>query len=159
MIRYTLTLFVAFAATAAGQVNIISEPSKVSSSRPPAAISLDPRPSVPRPAVVLTSWQACPTGYCFEYSNGTKINETFAAYTKRTGKLPLEARSQCSTGYCGTFSRSPTIATGNCRCGCNASTCSCHHSANAGKPLSAQKYEPGKVTQALDSLRSQIQWR
>lgn len=155
MTRYTFALFFALAAsTVDAQVVIITEPSRP---RPPAVT--DPPIDVPRPAVVLTSWKACPTGYCFEYSNGTSINETFLEYTKRTGNLPPVARSQCSTGYCGTFSSRPTIATGGCTCGCVADTCSCHHSANAGKPLSAQKYEPGKVTQNLNRLRSQIQWR
>lgn len=133
-----LSVYLALPIVASAQVVVISEPV--------------------REKPTLTSWQRCVDGYCFNYSNGTSINETFAAYKKRTGKLPAETRSQCSTGYCGTFSRSPTIATGGCTCGCNAATCNCHHAANAGKPLSQQTYQPG-MNQTYNRLRSQIQWR
>jgi hypothetical protein len=110
---------------------------------------------LPQQAVVLTSWSRCTEGYCFKFSNGVVVNETFAAYAKRTGKLPAETRQQCSSGYCGTFSRRPTVATGGCACGCNAATCSCHHSPNANKPLSKQTYQPGRLV----GLNNHVQWR
>lgn len=98
-----------------------------------------------KPHVVLTSWRGVPTGYIFRYSNGTAINETFAEYFVRTGKVPAEACNTCSTNHCGTFSRYPTIATGSCPCGCRAGSCNCAHSKNAGKPLPDQRYEPGRL--------------
>lgn len=101
--------------------------------------SLPVRPAVP-------NCQTCSTGYVWTFDNGAKINETFAAYQKRTGKFPPESiRLACSTGYCGTAARSPTLPTGNCTCGCHAESCSCAHSKNAGKPLATQKVEPGKA--------------
>lgn len=120
-----------------------------------------PRPpvpplAVPRPAVALTSRTVCTTGYCWKYSNGGVINETFAEYRKRTGKNPPEARMQCSTGFCSMAARTPTLATGGCTCGCNASLCGCHHSPNVGKPLAKQTVNPGV---AYNQLRRQIQWR
>lgn len=125
-------------------------------SRPPAAISEDrPSTSVPRPAVVLEKpkpkLQVKPGGYLWTFEEAkahkkaVQLQESFAEYVARTGKLPPEASPQCSTGFCGTFSSRPTIATGGCGCGCVASLCGCHHSANAGKPLSAQLYQPGRV--------------
>lgn len=114
--------------------------------RPPAEKPTDSPPAdVPRPAVVVPKLQRLPTGYLWTFSDAQQFKESFAQYAVRTGKRPPEAQPQCSTGYCGTFSRYPTIATGGCKCGCNASTCSCHHSPNAGKPLPDQRYEPGRL--------------
>lgn len=122
---------------------IISE-----NSSPPAEVSVSDPPQttgVPTRPAVLKSRTVCADGMCWEWDNGAKLNETFVAYTKRTGKLPPEAARQCSTGYCGTFGKGPTLATGGCTCGCSAETCSCHHSKNAGKPLDQQRVEPGKA--------------
>lgn len=119
--------------------NFSSPPAEVSVGDPPQTTGVTTRPAV------LKSRTVCADGMCWEWDNGAKLNETFVAYTKRTGKLPPEAKPQCSTGYCGTFGKGPTLATGGCSCGCNASTCGCHHSPNAGKPLAEQRVDPGKA--------------
>lgn len=131
------SVYLALPIAASAQVLVITEPSK------------------PKPPVTLISWTRCAEGYCFKFSNGGIVNETFAQYAKRTGKLPAETRQQCSTGYCGTFSNRPTVATGGCTCGCSADLCGCHHSPNAHKPLSRQTYKPGRLV----GLNNHVQWR
>lgn len=106
---------------------------------PPAAGEHDPSSSPEQPAVVVPiSVTDCDGGYCWAYSNGATLNETYLAYSLRTGKPSPATQFQCSTGYCGTAASMPTIASSGCRCGCNAASCSCAHSPNVGKPLKEQ---------------------
>lgn len=141
------SVYLALPIAASAQVVIIAEPTDTPSAAVP---QVDPPPTeVPRrPAVFLTSKTVCSGGYCWRYSNGGIINETFAEAKARTGKNPPETAFQCSSGYCGTAARSPTLATGGCRCGCAASSCNCGHSPNVGKPLNQQRVEPGTVKES-----------
>jgi len=180
MIR-SLLIALAIPCSALGQVVIIEEPTKtppvaasslvptdlsqrsavLSPTAPPGAPSSQskrtPSSTAARPAVQLTS--TCATGYCWKMPDGSVLNESWVAYRARTGKLPPEAARQCSTGFCGTFDKGPTLATGGCTCGCDASLCGCHHSKNAGKPLASQKVEPSKAASTSGQSYSAPRWR
>jgi hypothetical protein len=109
---------------------------------PPSSVTGTP---TERPAF-CQSVTECEGGYCFEFSDGSQLNETFIDYSRRTGKAsPATKTLCCSTGHCSTRASGPTLPTGNCRCGCAASECNCAHSPNVGKPLKSQTVEPGKA--------------
>lgn len=153
MIRFVLAIIVTSCAaslSAEEWVHPFLADTESDSSPPPAVGKQLPQSPEAQPAV-LTNCSTCSTGYTFEYSNGGVINETFVDYVARTGQQPPEARPTCATGHCGTFTTALTLPTGGCTCGCAASSCSCHHSPNAGKPLAQQAYNEPRVSAAVEN--------
>lgn len=145
----SLVLFVARAddAQAIDHMMVIAGDTPVGS----VDVNRSPQSTVPSQPVVCTGVVRETSGYLWKYSNGATKRETFVAYSKRTGKSSPATAPCCTSGYCGTFAKSPTLPSAGCTCGCHAASCNCHHSKNAGKPLKAQSVATEKSVLKQDS--------